>query len=384
MMNLDDAERRRPSRLHALPCFALAAVLGASCGSSPSGPTMPALRVQSISPAQGSTTGAAVVTVTGTGFAGDATFSVGGIAATAVVVQGDSSMTGTIGPRQAAGLAEVVVTSGGRTASLPNAYAFVAPTGANRPPVIAGFTTVGSRPRQPSGFADVNETISIMAAVTDAETPVGSLTFQWSGSGAFDGTGPTVNWRAPESLPSTPAPVALQLKATEAYVEAGVTHRHESTGSFVVDVHDSQKEILDMGEDFLTRFSQSEIGTSDVLHNFSTTCDGGRGRRDEASDVDNNRNLFIQDFSRFRITRLPPVTVNFGGRCPFRFRPADACSAYRVHWEVIVKSTGSRDAVDGIDHVTAVLENGRWRLCHSDFEGLATNLRTGLTTRVVW
>ena len=361
-----------------------AALLTAHCGSTPTGPPPPSLRVLSISPVLGSTTGGSTVTVVGTDFGSDATLTVGGVPATSVAVQGTTTITALVGVRATAGPADVVVTSGGRTASLGGGFTFVAPSGGNVPPVISGFRSIGSRLRQPSGFADVDETITVVASVTDAETPESALTFEWSGGGAFAGSGPAVAWRVPSSLSSTPAPVTVGLKVFEAFVEGAVTHRSQASGSYVVDVHDSQKEILDMGEDFLTLFSRTEVGTNDVLHNFSTTCDGGRGRADERNDVDANRAAYIEDFSKFRLTRVGPASFNFGGRCPFRARPADACSAYRVHWEATKRSTGSREVADGIDHVTAVLENGRWRLCHSDFDGTVTNLTTGLTQHVVW
>jgi hypothetical protein len=97
-----------------------------------------------------------------------------------------------------------------------------------------------------------------------------------------------------------------------------------------------------------------------------------------------------EDFSKFTIARLTPVIVNFGGRCPFRARAADACSQFRVHWEATyIKAVdnhkvGDHETTNGIDYVTAVLENNRWRLCHSDFEGTATNPLTGISRRVEW
>jgi hypothetical protein len=156
-----------------------------------------------------------------------------------------------------------------------------------------------------------------------------------------------------------------------------------------VQVHDSQKEILDMGEDFLTLFSRSEVPTDQVLHNFSPTCDRGFGRAAEADDVAKNRRDYIQDFSKFRLTRLPPVGFNFGGSCfsPNGPRGADACSKFTVHWEVIHRNppdAGMRGTVDGIDYVTAVWEQNRWFLCHSDFAGTSTNPILGTTRHVVW
>jgi IPT/TIG domain-containing protein len=373
------SDRVRLCRALMLVAVAFAA---ARCGSSkaPTAPQPPALRISSISPAVGSTTGGSVVVVVGTDFASDATLSVGGVAATGIIVQGTTTIRATIGARGTAGSGDVVVTSGGRTTTLANSFTFVPPSGANQPPVVSTMRSIGPRTGQPSGFADVDETIGFVATIIDAETAPSDLDYEWTGPGSFSGSGATVAWRAP----SAPAPATVTLKVVERYTEGAVTHRNESTRAFVVDVHDSQKEILDMGEDFLTLFSQSNIGTNQVLHNFSTTCDKGRGRDDEKGDVDKNRADYVEDFSKFRITRRPPVTFNFGGRCTFRLRAADACAAYAVHWEVVDRRTGSRGVSDGIDHVTAVLENNRWLLCHSDFEGAETNLTTGVTRYVQW
>jgi hypothetical protein len=168
----------------------------------------------------------------------------------------------------------------------------------------------------------------------------------------------------------------VTLTAVDTYTEGKVTHQVMSDPrTFVIQVHDSQNEILDMGQDFLTLFSQSNISTADVLHNFSTTCDGGTGRADEAGDTDQNRALYIQDFSAFRISRRGPATINFQSRCVLpdgrTQNHVDACVTYAVHWEVISRSTGVRQTTNGVDYVSAVVENDAWRLCHSSFIGAA-------------
>jgi hypothetical protein len=333
--------------------------------------------------------GGTVVSIAGRGFASDATVTIGGLLATGVSVQGADLLTAVTSAEAAAGAADVVVTSGGRTATLARGFTFVAPSRANPPPVVASIRSIGSRANQPSGFADLDETITLVATVTDVETLPSSLAYIWSGTGTFSGAGASVSWRAPASLPATPSPVALTLTVVESYIEGGITHKNTASGTFVVQVHDSQKEILDMGEDFLTRFSRSEVPADQVLHNFSPTCDGGFGRAAEADDVAKNRRDFIQDFSKFRITRMTPVGFNFGGSCfsPNGPRRADACAKFTVHWEVIHKNppdAGMRGAVDGIDYVTAVWEHNRWFLCHSDFGGTSTNIVLGTTRHIVW
>jgi hypothetical protein len=213
------------------------------------------------------------------------------------------------------------------------------------------------------------------------------LVFAWSGPGTFSATEPITIWHLPATVSPVPSPVTATLTVTENYVEGSVTHRNVTTAPFVMQVHDSQKEILDMGEDFLTLFSESNVSTSDVLHNFSTAC-GGRDA--EAVDTDRARSSYVQNFSKFRISRILPVLINFGGRCPFRARPADACAAFNVHWEITyIKAdefhyVGEPEITDGVDYVTAVLENNRWRLCASDFSGVSTNPKTGVKRLVEW
>jgi hypothetical protein len=194
----------------------------------------------------------------------------------------------------------------------------------------------------------------------------------------------------PATVSPSPLAVTASLKVIEPYTEGTITHRNVTTAGFTMQVHNSSKEILDQGEDFLTLFSQSDIPSDQVLHNFSTTCDGGQGRALEKQDVDRARREYRQDFSKFRITRLLPVTYNFAGKCvefDGRVRKADACSQFSVHWEITYISgprNGQREITDGTDWVTAVLENNQWRLCHSDFQGTSFVPTLGITRQVTW
>src|SRR5262245_42552455 len=329
------------------------------------------LRVTSISPTLGSTTGGTTVTITGNEFASDATVMLDGVAATNVAFQNATTLVATTaaGP---AGTGDVVVTSGGKSATLANGFGYVAPTGTNLPPVIVRNSGIGSRPGPPAGFAGVDDTVALIADATDEETPVSQLTFLWSGPGTFGGTTASTSWHLPATVSPTPSPVTVTATATETFVEGKLTHTQSSAPkTFVMQVHDSQKEILDMGQDFLTLFSQSNVSTKDVLHNFSTTCAGGKGRDDEAGDVDANRQTYIEDFSAYRISRRGPAVINFHSVCVLpdgRVQAnVDACSSFAVHWEVTKKSTGARQVTNGVDYVSAALENNTWRLCHSDF-----------------
>jgi hypothetical protein len=371
------------------------AIVAAACGSdSPAAPST-ALRVTSISPALGTTGGGTPVTINGSNFGVDATVTIGGLPATSVVLQGTTALTAMTPARPTTGTADVSVTSGGRTATLAGAFTFVAPSANNQPPAISSIRSIGSRPNQPSAFADLDETITLVANVTDNETPASGLTYTWTGPGTFTGSGPTVTWRAPSSVTPTPSPVVVTLTVTEPFVEGGVAHTNVSApGLFAVQVHNSQKEILDLGEDFLTRFSNSDVPVEEVLRNFSRTCDKGDGRAMEFSDTQRARGEYRQDFSKFRISRLPPVAFNFASACiafGTRVRPSDACGLFAVHWEVTyirnvdaLRRIGTREITDGRDNVTAVLENNEWRLCHSDFDGSAVLPSTGFTRQVQW
>jgi hypothetical protein len=348
----------------------LAVLASIACGGNPAAP-LPTLKIISISPVSGSTTGGTPVTVIGTDFGTDATVTIGGVPATSVVVQGSTTITAVAGVREAAGGGDVVVMSGGKSATLPNAYMFVAPTGQNSPPMVTGFRSIGSRPGQPSGFADVTETVTLAASVSDRETAPELLAYAWSGPGTFTGSGATVMWQVPGSVSPTPSPVTVELTVAETFAEGGVTHRQSSSGTFVVQVHDSQSEILEAGEDFLTLFSQSNVPANQVLRGFSTTCDKGDGREAERHDVEANRANYVHDFSAFRISRRGPATIAFRGVCILPDgrvqRNVDACSSFAVHWEVTERATGARRVTNGVDYVSAALENNRWLLCHSDF-----------------
>ncbi|MFN7915176.1 MAG: IPT/TIG domain-containing protein [Vicinamibacterales bacterium] len=380
-------------RLQLAACAALSVALSlmaAACGSdSPSGPSSGSVKVSSISPASGSTTGGNSVTITGTGFSSDATVTIGGAAAINVVVSGSTTITATTSARPTTGVGDVSVTSGGKTSSLTNGFTFVAPSGTNRLPVIASFRSVGSRNNQPSGFADIDETVQVIATVTDTETAASALTYDWTGPGTLTANGSTLTWKVPSSFSQgTPTTATIGLTVTEKFTEGGVQHQQTAGGTFAVRVHDSQNEILSAGEDFLLLFSDSSKTTEQVLHNFSTTCDNGKGRTNEASDTDQNRRLFIQNFAAARVVRRPPATFNFVRQGCFpagRQQPnTDACSSYNVHWEVTYKSDGHKETADGIDYVSAVLENDRWLLCHSDFIGTVTNPLTGEIKAMRW
>ncbi|HUR35756.1 MAG TPA: hypothetical protein VM032_18255 [Vicinamibacterales bacterium] len=72
--------------------------------------------------------------------------------------------------------------------------------------------------------------------------------------------------------------------------------------------------------------------------------------------------------------------------CGARIGPADACSPFSVHWEFkfLAAEVGhpacAHGVTDGIDHVTAVVEDGEWKLCRSHFSSRERPVRSTLTS----
>ena len=365
----------RSFRQLALAAWALLGLAG--CGSdnpndpSPNpGPQAPT--VSAVAPAAGTTLGGTAVTVTGTNFAAGAAVTIGGAAATDVAVQGPTSLTART-PQHAAGTGDVVVTVAGRSGTMPNGYRFEAPPAStNQPPAIGGITSRSTRAKAPSAFADLDDTLTITATVTDPETPADQLRYEWSAdSGVFAGTGREVTWRAPAQA-TTPAEVRLNLVVIESYQTVNaqglpVTAEHRVPGSFTVRLHASAKEVRDLAVEFLIDFSQQRLPPEQVVRGFTDTC---RGKAAELEDVRRNQQEFT--ITSYAIEPNPPVEVAFGSVCRDRDRFGDACAYVPVRWESTRKSDGRRVVSFGTDQVNAVYENSRWRLCDSDFLGTTT------------
>jgi hypothetical protein len=358
-------------RLPLAPTLLLAAALTAACGSDPpTTPSTPVVRVTAIQPTSGSTFGGTTVTISGENFAVGASVTVGGVAATSVTILSSTTLTA-ITPARAAGPADVAVAVGGRQATLPGAFQFVTPAiGPNSPPVVQPLRAQGSRPNQPAQMADLGEAISVSTIVTDSESTTAQLTFEWAATvGTIEGTGQSVIFRAPAGLAQTPADANVTLTVTEKYLEAGPTglpieREHRVAQSASIRVHDSLKEVAEMGRQFLLMFSDSSIPAEAVVKDFTDLC---AGKEFEYDDVVDDR-LEFQILSSF-VGAASPVTVNFGSACVIenRFRPADACAYYPVRWVSRSKLTGATGFTEGTDQVTAVYRQRRWWLCDSDY-----------------
>ena len=355
------------------------ALFGPSCGGSPSAPSQqppPAAQaptVTAITPNSGSTLGGTNVTITGTNFAAGATVTIGGVAATNVAVQSATSITATT-PQRSSGSSEVAVTVGTLTGRLPGGFTFTAPTVTNAPPLISAMTAQDQRRGTPANFADLEDLVDVQLTVQDAETPADQMTYQWeSAVGTFEGSGRTVRWRAPDRA-DTPQNVLLRVTVIEKY--DGVNDQglpapaeHRVTGSVAVSLHDSEKEVSDLGGEFLTEFSQQRLSPETIVRNFTDSC---RGKADELSDVRANQNE--QTITEYSIG-APQVTISFGAVCQYfssRGRFGDGCAYFPVRWKSTRKSDGRITVSNGFDQVNALFQNGKWQLCDSDFNGTVT------------
>jgi len=257
------------------------------------------------------------------------------------------------------------------------------PPAPNAAPVVTNLTAQGSRPNQPPNMADLNEAITLVATVTDAETNPAALTYEWTAPiGTFEGTGSMVLWRAPATAADPPFKVTLTLTVVEPYqgVDAQgriVNLEHRVSRTVDVRLHDSLREIRDLTARFLTRFSIASFTPEEVVAEFSDNC---AGKEEELEDAENIRCEVTHDSY---IIGTPTATVVFGGSCPSPnapfLVPGDGCAQVDVYWETTAKPgvlscprqrglvPGQKEIAQGIDFVSVVYESGEWRLCTSDY-----------------
>ncbi len=261
--------------------------------------------------------------------------------------------------------------SGGSTGPTPSP-----PPPVNAPPVVSSISVSAGAPRIPSQYASLGDTVNVTATVTDAETPVSQLTYEWSSSvgGTFSGNSASVTWTAPASVAAaTPFNATLTLTVIERF---GTNQTNRVTATSTVDLHNSPKEVGDLARQFLEDFSR-QVPPEVVIRNFSTSCPGTANEYQDVVNQQNAVTVISWDID------TPVTDVPFGGTCPFigRNPVGDACSRIPVRWVSRIKSTGQLSNSSGIDQVTAVLENGRWRLCASDYSELSS---TGASLLKYW
>ena len=231
----------------------------------------------------------------------------------------------------------------------------------NDAPVIASMTV--NRPR-----VEADQDVVATAFVSDAETPLDQLMYQWSSTpvnGTFTGPGPIATWRAPKQQ-ATPDLYTLKLLITEKYTSAG--QQKENTVSSTVEVHynDSVRELTTISMRFLTElFPTSTISAQQAVADFSDSCSEKAG---EYNDVANNRiNFQILSGTYTNVSVTPNgdrTYADVSGTCVFKDIPKDPKNP----------NFGKTETIAGICRLTAIYENWKWWLCSSRFEG------TGVTT----
>lgn len=235
----------------------------------------------------------------------------------------------------------------------------------NTPPTIASITVQGTRIRQPANFADVGETIPIVAVITDAESNIDTLQYNWTATqGSFTGTGRSVSWVAPP-VSDQRVTVTITLEVVERF---GTNQENKVTRTATLSLHDSRKEVGEMSVRFLTEFSkpQSNRDVNDIMRDFkASACPDPGEVEGERGDVINHYTNFVMHSYDIRPAQ---VTIGFGGAC-FEGVKGDACVSVSVVWNSTDKRNGITATTSGTDHLTASFSTAddRWFLCSSRF-----------------
>jgi len=232
----------------------------------------------------------------------------------------------------------------------------------NTPPVVKSIVVSNAS-------AEVGTPITVTATVEDAETPLDKLTYTWSApTGTFSGTGAVVTWTAGADA-VTPADMTLTLTVTETYTSGSTQLTNTATGTVPVHVNNSPKELADMSLRFLGNFANSQVSPDTCVADFSVNC---TGKKDEFSDISNNRHDFLILASTLRHTGIDPAAAHAKTTvhtfCAFTSRVITqdprSCSTADCPFNTI-------QSVQGDCYTTNVYEQGRWWLCESHFRGTA-------------
>jgi hypothetical protein len=227
----------------------------------------------------------------------------------------------------------------------------------NDAPIIASIALSGPR-------AEADQNVVATAFVSDAETPLDQLSYQWSATpvnGTFTGPGPIATWRAPRQQ-VTPDLYTLKLLITEKYTSAGQPKENSVSSTVQVHYNDSPKEITAISMRFITElFPTSTIPAQQAVADFSDSCSE---KASEYNDVANNRvNFQILSGTYTNVSVTPNSDRTFAdvsGTCVFRDIPKDPKNP----------NVGKTETVTGICRLTAIYENWKWWLCSSRFEGI--------------
>jgi hypothetical protein len=244
----------------------------------------------------------------------------------------------------------------------------------NPPPVVESVTA--STPR-----AEVEEEITLTAAVRDAETPVAQLRFEWKAeAGTFTGEGASVTWRVPKGS-ATPKDYTVSLTVTETYGvpdASGGRPTNVVTGtSPAVRVHDSPRELAELAMRFLEDFARSHVPASTATREFTDSCNG---KAEEQQDIEANRVKFEILSSSLSVKQVgvssDRQSANMTVACSFTSRRVKCLSDDPPSCRV-----GDVGPATGDCLLSGRYEQARWWLCTSNFRGALTGSLRGFTGR---
>jgi hypothetical protein len=151
--------------------------------------TVPVATITSITPTGGSTVGGTPFTVTGTNFVSGASVTIGGVAATSVVVVSGTSITGVTGAH-AAGAVDVLVTNaGGTPATKAGGFTYSVQAGATR--LLPGTYAAGTAF---TVTVEVSAPADAFVQAVEDTPPAGWTVSSINNSGAFDAVNGKVKW----------------------------------------------------------------------------------------------------------------------------------------------------------------------------------------------
>jgi hypothetical protein len=263
--------------------------------------------------------------------------------------------------RAASRLAALAASLGSATCGSPAKPTPIEPPPPNSPPAIESLAV--SQPR-----IEVDQSLQLTATVVDEESSLEQLTFEWSSAtGSFTGQGATVTWQPPANF-ATPADPVLTLTVVENYsaLEGGslVTRQHRVAATATVRVHNSRKELGDMGVGFLAKFANSTVSPEACLVDFN---DGCAGKEDELDDIESNRSRYVIRSSTLGTPVFTSVDLYNDAEmlipCAFESRIIK-CLPGDEAWGCVV---GWIERVSGDCRLTGVYDQSRWWLCVSNF-----------------
>jgi len=220
----------------------------------------------------------------------------------------------------------------------------------NNAPRILGLTLSTNR-------AEIGQSVTVTANVTDDETLASNLTYEWTASaGTISGAGNEVVWTAPTDQ-SMPAVHTISLSVIETYGSQQAPQQHRITDvSPAIYVDDSPRTIRSISEQFLRDFANSTVTPETCLQNFSDSC---RGKASERNDIINNRRVYAIRASQFSNWRVRLNSTMSSGTVTVRCK-----------FTSTIKATGATEVADGDCELRLIYENNRWWLCDSSYHSL--------------